>query len=469
MAYSKNYKHDVFISFSHVDNRSDVPGDCGWVKHLRDVLRTRAVQKLGEDTLDIWMDYELAGNESVTPAIIEELNGSAVILIICSEGYLASEWCKRELTSFLSSTVTDWKAGTQTRLFVVNRDKIERNALPQALSDLIGYKFWKENGESSIPLGYPVPDPDQEEYWHAVDKLGSDIVRTLKCLGTRQEDGCDESGPIVHLAEVTEDLETLRQEMESFLKQSGVIVLPRTYYTRETPDKFQSQIDRDLEQAKLFIQLLSPISGRKLPGLPQGYPGLQYRRALARGIEIIQWVSPDVNLSSIQDAEYRKLLSGEAVIVEGIERFKERVKRRALASPVQPTYSNPRMIFVNTESSDRGIAHQVAKCITRRGFGFVISKEKSIRKDLKKRLQECHGAIIVCASAPGKWVERQQETIIKILSELNIPPPILVIYEQSHGGTEIVDFKPFPTIEFDADVDCGLLEPFFNEVSSYQR
>ena len=469
MAFLRGYQHDVFVSYAHNDNQTDVPGDVGWVRNLVNFLRTRTVQKLGDSALDIWMDYKLAGNEAVTPALMEELAGSAVLVFVSSESYLASGWCKRELAGFLSRSVTDRKVGSLTRLFMINRDKIDRSSLPEGLSDLIGYQFWKEEGGQPIPLGYPVPNSNQTEYWSSVNKLSSELAETLKCLASPNPTEIQKTGPIVHLAEVTEDLEPLRQEVEGFLEQAGITILPRTYYPRENPVKFQAEIDGDLEVAKLFVQLLSVLPGRKPAELPQGYPGLQFQRAQVKGKEILQWRSPDIDVRSVPDEEYRKLLSAKTVIAEGIEGFKERVRKRAFAKPISVTPPGPKVIFVNTESGDRQVAEQVANCIMRKGFGFALSQETSIRKDLKTKLQECHGAIIVYASSPAKWVERQQTYIRKILQEINPPPPIITIFEKRQQRTDFVNYRYWPTIEFSSEIDCDALEPFLQDVRVHQR
>lgn len=472
MAFLAGYKHDIFVSYAHNDNKSYVESDIGWVKYLIKFLRTRVVELVGSDSVDIWMDYELRGNDAVTPTIMDELAHSAILLFVSSESYLASSWCRNELNGFLNSSVGDRRAGSLKRLFMIQRDKIDRFRLPEALRNLIGYQFWiEEFGKTPIVLGYPTPDPNQSSYWSLLNKLSSEIKETLEIL----KKGGTESplaSVVIHLAEVTDDLEPLRQEVGTFLEQAGIGILPKVYYPRDTPGKFQDAIDSDLKESKLFVQLLSGVSGRKPAELPQGYPGLQFQRAQVAQKEILQWRSPALDINSVVDAEHRKLLKSHTVIAEGIEEFKDRVKRRAFTRKVEPP-STPslagNLIFVNTESGDRKIAQQIADCITRKGFGFALSRETSIRKDLKERLHECGGAIIVYASSPAKWVERQQDWIKKILQDRDPPPPVIAICEGQHDKPDFVNYRYFQTICFDSDVDCDLLEPFLDQVRSRSR
>src|SRR5271157_6092502 len=112
MAFLPGYKHDIFVSYAHNDNKPYVESDIGWVKNLIKILRTRVVELLGSDSVDIWMDYELRGNDAVTPTIMEDLAHSAILLFVSSESYLASSWCRNELNGFLNSSVGDRGAGS---------------------------------------------------------------------------------------------------------------------------------------------------------------------------------------------------------------------------------------------------------------------------------------------------------------------------------------------------------------------
>ena len=472
MALLTGYTHDIFVSYAHNDNKPLVCGEEGWVRTLINLLRVRTVEKIGSDALDIWMDYDLSGNSPVTPTITDALTCSAILLFIGSESYLASAWCQRELNAFLTGSVEDRRSDALKRLFMISRDNIDRSRLPVPLRDLIGYKFWKENAGRPIPLGFPLPERNDTEYWSALNTISLEIADTLK--GFQQGPATPpRTGPIVHLAEVTEDLEPLRQDVAAYLKQAGVSILPNSYYPRDAIKSFQDAVERDLTNSTLFVQLLSAVPGRKPAELPQGFSGLQYQLAQVARKDILQWRNPDLNPNDVGDTEHRKLLSGSTVIAEGFEVFKQRVKERVFAprppSP-QPTQRHgQKLIFINTESGDRKIAERIANCVTRKGFGFVLSRETRMRNELRERLQECDGAIIIYASSPAKWVVRQQGYIRKMFQELNPPPPTVAIYETQEEHPEFLDQRYFPTFYFDRNITCEALDPFLEEVKSRCR
>jgi hypothetical protein len=472
MALLTGYRHDIFVSYAHNDNQPLVSGEQGWVRTLINLLRVRTVEKVGNNALDIWMDYDLFGNSPVTSTITDALTGSAILLFIGSESYLASAWCQSELNAFLARSVEDRKSDALRRLFMVSRDKLDRSRLPEPLRDLIGYKFWREDAGRPIPLGFPLPERNDTEYWSALNAISLEIADTLKTL----QNGAaapPQTGPFVHLAEVTEDLEPLRQEVAAYLKQAGINILPNSYYPRDAIRSFQDAVERDLKNSNLFVQLLSAVPGRKPADLPQGFSGLQYQLAQVAQKDILQWRNPTLDLNDVTDVEHRTLLSSSTVIAEGLEVFKQRVKERVFAPKTRLRPSTQRhtqkLIFINSESGDREIAERIANCITRKGFGFVLSRETRVRNELRERLKECDGAIIIYASSPAKWVVRQQGYIRKIFQELDPPPPTVAIYETQEDHPEFLEQRYFPTFYFDRHVTCEAIDPFLEEVQRHCR
>lgn len=100
-AYASAYKHDVFVSYAHLDDARMEGVERGWVTTLVNNLRVRLAQKLGARELSIWMDHELTGNDPLTPEIVETVGTTATLLVVLSQSYLESEWCRRERNAFL--------------------------------------------------------------------------------------------------------------------------------------------------------------------------------------------------------------------------------------------------------------------------------------------------------------------------------------------------------------------------------
>src|SRR5215471_7687869 len=97
MPYVVGYEHDVFVSYAHVDDHPLPGAKDGWVATLVDGLRVLLAEQLGRsEVLAVWHDLGLPGNAPVTAEILTAVDRSATLLVVLSEGYLASDWCQDE-------------------------------------------------------------------------------------------------------------------------------------------------------------------------------------------------------------------------------------------------------------------------------------------------------------------------------------------------------------------------------------
>lgn len=185
-AYVPNYQHDIFVSYAHVDNEPLAGSDKGWVTTLITELKKLLSQKLGRvDAYSLWMDYRLTGNRPVTPDIDEQVKSTASFVLILSPGYLASQWCVLEYTTFLQQIgANSW------RIFLIEKDFIERDSIERdnklpGLRELRGYPFWVRNEDTGKirTLGVPRPNPEREpEYYQLLDELATELTTTLNRL-----------------------------------------------------------------------------------------------------------------------------------------------------------------------------------------------------------------------------------------------------------------------------------------------
>ena len=186
MAYVAGYDYDVFISYAHVDNEPFLPGGKGWVTSLIDGLRKLMAVKLGRtDSFSLWMDYALRGAEPVTPQLLNTVRNSAMLIVILSPGYLASDWCRRERDAFLGIV----QARGARRVFVFERDSINDASRPPELFDLVPFRFWIRDREGKAPhiLGFPQPSADDHEYINRLHDLSIEVTEELKRMNAAAE------------------------------------------------------------------------------------------------------------------------------------------------------------------------------------------------------------------------------------------------------------------------------------------
>jgi len=176
-------EHNIFISYAWVDNEVYPGAENGWVHTFVDGLRKHLARELGRrDEVDrLWLDYEqVRGNQSLTPTIREHLVASRTLVLILSNGYLASPWCRQELETFVE------KAGTVSgRIFVVQMSPVDQE--PESLRDLLKYSFWYLD-DKRLPCTrwFPEIDPTDREYSREQQRLARDLAVKLRDLQTPQ-------------------------------------------------------------------------------------------------------------------------------------------------------------------------------------------------------------------------------------------------------------------------------------------
>jgi hypothetical protein len=160
-------------------------------------------------------------------------------------------------------------------------------------------------------------------------------------------------GPTIFLAEVTDDLETRREEVRRYLSQAGLNTLPQTYYPRDDPASFGQAMTTDLVRCKVFVQLLSAFTGHRPPTLQKGYPELQHELAQRAKVPILQWRSRDLDIGSVENPAQRVLLEYETVRACGIEEFKESIVEEARrTSPAAPLrHTNMLVLSITTHQT----------------------------------------------------------------------------------------------------------------------
>jgi hypothetical protein len=451
MAFVPNFKHDIFVSYAHVDNQPFPGTKEGWVTTLVKGLRRGLSQKLGRgDIFELWIDHNLSRNVNITTQILETLEQTATLLVILSPAYIASDWCQKEKDTFLNFVEERVRLGSG--IFIVERDKFEDDQRPTEFRELLGYRFWVQDQEGSPPriLGEPKPNPEDIRYYDKLNELSSEMAKELQNLkevseGTEIKIQKPDNVPTVFLAETTDDLDPVRDDVRRYLDQAGVTVLPNSWYSRE-PLAFKQAVEKDLAKSDLFVQLLSATPGKKAPDLPKGYVHEQFECAQNNDKPIMQWHSTKLVLDEIQDEDHVSLLKANTVFAVGIEEFKREVVKRAFYEPPPPKLRPINaFVFVNMETRDRSLAKEVCETLHQYGAGYVLpltsGKPSEIREDLMHNLLECDALVIIYGKATAPWVREQLRQSRKIIHKRKSPLKALAVYEGPPDPKDPLDLK----------------------------
>ncbi|WP_045225178.1 TIR domain-containing protein [Methyloterricola oryzae] len=381
--------HDVFISYAHDDN--GIPRGAslplGWVTLLAENLNVGP----GVRRKDIFIDHRLQPGDAFAGDLVAKVEGSAVLVVLLSQNYVDSVWCGKELEHFVRSHANDPQRPAD--VFVVELhpfEELERvpEIIQQLRGQLIHAKFWFQPTDSPSPFlaGYPSPldggEAGKDHYWRELNKLRVAVDSRLRSLRA-QPPIAPASQPLpaevrpeadksawssVLLADVTDDLESQRNAMRAALEAEGIAVLPEGDYVGLSPEEFEQNFTADLAKSERFVQLLSPVAGRKPRDYQASLPQLQYQRALAAKSPIMQWCERLPAMGEIADPGHAALFATESLRVTHLAGFqaevigtlraareqREREEKLAKQAPaLEP--SRRRLVFMDDLASQPGL------------------------------------------------------------------------------------------------------------------
>jgi hypothetical protein len=446
MSAVPGFRHDIFVSYAHLDDAASAMADRGFVSQLVADIKDEVSRKIGGAALEIWWDRSaLAGNMSVTPEITTAASQAAAIVIVLSRAYLRSEWCRRERSTFLTSLQR--RAG-EGALFIVAIDSLARETLPDEFKELPGHDFWKSigNGKATRQLRADLDVDEKKIYHDQLCILATGIAEYLDALSTVRPVAAP-SGPALLLAEVTDDLVSRRNEVKSYLEQLGFTVLPRRRYSHDKIETHRQQLRDDLAQSRLFVQLLGPLAGDKEEE-PKGMAWLRYsiaREALP-AVPIIQWRDPQLQITDEIDSDARDLLELPTVRRCGLQELKSDVAKLMQIKPRErtaPPAGATKCVFVVADLLDKAFANEVAAWLADQGFIVLVPPAtadiKEWQAECDSNLEFCESLVLVYGQTKPSWVTQRFLQSRKVLAIRPKPIELLAICVGPPPATPDVD------------------------------
>ena len=452
---------DIFISYARADDVA-VASEKGWVERLYEELSKLLPQQLGGRTPTIFFDRNSSASNHQLDRLVTAARNAAVFLAIASDSYADRDWTRKELDAFVAHN--RWNDADATRLFAVEcREPENRACFPPPLDNAMARPMWKRLGKTTLPL-----QPEDREYSDNLYLLVDEIARKLREIRADEarraaspaaassppaagrpgaRSGQHPEGCAVLLAQVTEDLDDQREQVLSYLAQYEIQVLPAEDYP-QGGDAFRAAFAADLERADLFVQLLGERPGRKPRDLPEGYAQFQAAAAAAKGIEIMQWRSPELRPDAVADAGHRALLGGEHVIVDSLEGFKAAVRKaqaRKAASPaVARRTASSSFVFIDAAEDDFEAARLIAEELKRESFGAALpileGPTTELRADLEENIINCRAMVVVYGQTTPLWVRGHLRLYNKLKESRTEPPRVLELWLEPPEDKKDHDF-----------------------------
>jgi uncharacterized protein Usg len=270
----------IFVSYAWCDNETspDLPDAEGFVTFLHKQLKFE-LQKRGAPIPVIWRDRERIGkHQEFVPYLQEAINASSYFVVVLSNNWLSSYYCRQELKAF----VDRWKdnGGVQERIFIVRKRHVRIEDYRSVLGDYVsflkdreGFKFY-DLDDPDNNMGMEVEYFDEgkiknRRYKRLVYELGGFLWRAAARMKAKVDPPSAplrrplrSNGRTVFVAKPASDMRAEYDRVVQELVQDGYTVVPDP----ERPampytDRAVEFLDQKLAEAEVSIHLLGAEPG----------------------------------------------------------------------------------------------------------------------------------------------------------------------------------------------------------------
>lgn len=426
---------DIFISYTHKDNAtlSSEPTSRGWVHFFNEALKMRLDMLLGRDT-QIWRDNKgIDGTDMLTPKVEEEIRRAQLLISILSPGYVASEWCNKELELFCEAAKKSGglAVGTKARLVKVLKMPVDLDAqaaIKTLLADLIGYSFYRDEGGRIFEYDPRFGDAALQAFWSELNELSYAVCNLLKALSGEKPVNVTPSSDItVYLAETGYDLADDRERLRRELQQFGHTVLPDAAlpYTPE----YAERVKADLARSRFSIHPIGATRGvvpsgadeRDIVELQYALAGEEAQRR--PGFTRVPWMPPGLQVSDPHVAAFSGALQDDQhLLVCSLEAFKTSLSNLLTAEPQPPPKpaapaGSTASVYLVRDASDAGAAKSYADWLLDKGLEVVLSAlegdECALREDHEENLKLCDAVLIYNGHTEELWRRAKIRDLLK--------------------------------------------------------
>ncbi|MCK1739166.1 toll/interleukin-1 receptor domain-containing protein [Bradyrhizobium sp. 138] len=435
-----DFKNDVFISFSHIDNERISDRFDGWITRFHKVLARFLSKHLGADA-KIWRDTRLADGHVLQDEIITQLQQSAVMLSVISPRYLKSEWCTREMHEFCEHARRSGglAVGSTQRLVPIVKTPVD-GPLPPIMKDVWVRDFFTL--EDGVPIEFDEAYGEKygQDFLKQVIQLAFRLKETLNAL---RGNGLPVSQkPVVYLAECSHDRKRDREMIGGELLRLGYTVLPDR---RLPPDEDEciAVVDEMLSRCALSVHLVGAGYGA-VPDGPSGKSVTihQNERAVARarsgGLKRLISLPATTHPEQPAQQAFVKALREDAEVQYGadliagdVEELKASIRAtlEAIERPAPVRVSQVEaevaeqdngLIYLICDQKDRErkIANPLRKVCRQLGFRVETpvfeGDAASVRKAHRDLLGACDAIILFYGAGDPAWKRAMESELRKV-------------------------------------------------------
>ncbi len=453
MSFLPGYEFDIFISYAHVDNII-LPGENkGWIEQFYQNLNLLLAKRFGRtDIVKIWWDNrKLDGSKLFDKSIEDGLQKSAILICLNSPGYMASEYCQKELTDFhqkIAQEPVGSAIGDRSRIFHVLLNRIPHQKWPSQLAGTSGFPFYIT--EESDDLGDTI-DIKSAEFKTQMHSLRNSIWSILTDFNQQiskatEEIEAAEKPFTIYMGEVADTLRRPRMRIVSELEKKGFKVISGIPPPYEGP-AHESATHTALEKADLAIHLLDEYPGSPIAGVNNmWYPLKQTALALETAKAQMIWVPPDLVYEDVEESDYKEFLQSlengkgtqkeiefvrcsKNTLVQEITDLADEIQSRRIAIK---SSAEKLPILLDTHFNDQIYALDLCKSLIENQVQpYINAQDDDPRKNtsmLAERISMVKKLVFLYGSVSKEWVRERMSAALQIIVSNNFPVEDFYIY-----------------------------------------
>ncbi len=459
--------YDLFISYAHIDNEPLPQGKNGWVDYFRSTIEKR-LKVFGGRPVNIWRDPNLKRMTFFDEEITTALRESEIFVSVISPSYLNSEWCMRELETFIDHWKTKQGKYKVPPVVKVIKIPVDRKRYPQPLQRMLEFPFFIQDTETEKILDFWLEDPETKmKFLRTLDEVAQEITKHLGDRITGRElnrEGGETNGKgRIYLAETTSDQQMPRDQLRSELVGRGFTVVPLTALSQDG-DAIKQQLTEELNQCSASIHPIGKWYGTIPAKVEKSVVELQVEQALQQcqgnGFRCVVWVPKGIEPQEPRQLQFlatiRKQISGHRGVTllepEKLEDLKNDLREILQPKPIRPVSISPPTrlnFYILCKPGDLQALEPLEDFFNRHQLEVRLSesgeedaeipdsqdKHSSEDKAREKEdyhqrcLNECDGAIIYYGTGNVYWVDSMMTQMKRTPGAGREKPlPIVAVY-----------------------------------------
>ena len=432
-----------FMSYAWKDN-SLPPGDHSDKKPFVATLAQQIEYyfSLVKTAPQLWWDRDnIDDAQQFRPAIQSAIDASSFFLIILSDHWLASEYCRKELQLFRQRWRHESDFDFKHRIILAHKSLVAKEQHPGLFPEQRGLQFFSMSGTDRREIPFFRLGRASEEFYSMAEELAQILIKRAKYEEpVPPPPPPPPSGLKVYLAKPAPDMRDPYLRLHRELLGHGFNVVPAASDDIPLDRSALTFIDRELEGAKASIHLIGKSTGPA----PEDLEHI-VKLQLARAGEKL----PDAGSAGKGDAGFRRLIwapkifedpAGQITDRDPIDTFKsfttrqssDRIEGDSLSPFVEFAVSHLRgidqpeppdqtavdgsHIYLCHHELDSEYAAEVATLLEEQDISYVMPayfntpdiERKQFHRD---RLAECTAVVMCWANASEMWARAQSKEL----------------------------------------------------------